>query len=174
MLIHWAGVLLGSLTLCSAQEVIYQEGFNDDGEAANPKRYTTLGRAVYEIPQIRSDLNNTDQLGPIYWAHNFEVSFVGVPGPTPARRMISAVPQPSAVARMIRARHTCFCRLLRSATTAVSRSSSAALTSMLIPSRIEHYCTRPANMESCDCVVPLDPRRRAAQHRRGPGPVRVP
>src|SRR6266705_5397099 len=29
----------------------------------------------------------------------------------PDRRMISAVPQPSAVARMIWARHTCFCRL---------------------------------------------------------------
>jgi hypothetical protein len=35
---------------------------------------------------------------------------------TPARRIISAVPQPSAVARMIRARQTCFCGLFRSAT----------------------------------------------------------
>ena len=42
---------------------------------------------------------------------------------TPARRMISAVPQPSAVARMICARHTCFWALLRSATTASSRSA---------------------------------------------------
>jgi len=33
---------------------------------------------------------NTDQLGPLYWAHNFEVSFVGVPGPTAARRMLMA------------------------------------------------------------------------------------
>ena len=43
---------------------------------------------------------------------------------TPARRMTSTVPQPSAVARMICARHTCFCALLRSATTASSRSRS--------------------------------------------------
>ncbi len=34
------------------------------------------------------------------------------------RRMISAVPQPSAVSRTIRARQTCFCRLFRSATIA--------------------------------------------------------
>src|SRR5271169_4037914 len=74
---------------------------------------------------------------------------------TPARRMISAVPQPSPVARMIRTRHTCFCRLLRSATTAASRSRSAALTSILIPSRIAHYRTDPVFMESYDCVVPL-------------------
>ncbi|MEO8426822.1 MAG: hypothetical protein ABI651_06895 [Verrucomicrobiota bacterium] len=71
-----------------AQQLIYQEGFNNDGEAATPKRYTTVGKDVYEIPRIRSELSNTDQLGPIYWAHNFEVSFAGVPAPTPARRMI--------------------------------------------------------------------------------------
>ena len=55
---------------------------------------------------------------------------------TPARRMISAVPHPSAEARIIAARQTCFCRLLRSATTAANRSRSAALTSKLIPSRM--------------------------------------
>jgi hypothetical protein len=43
---------------------------------------------------------------------------------TPARRMISAVPQPAAVARMICARRTCFWARLRSATTASSRSRS--------------------------------------------------
>jgi hypothetical protein len=82
-------LLLAGATI-SAQQLIYQEGFNDDGEKATPPRYTTLGRDVYEIPRIRSELNNTDQLGPIYWAHNFEVSFVGVPAPTPARRMLFA------------------------------------------------------------------------------------
>jgi hypothetical protein len=71
--------------------------------------------------------------------------------------MISAVPQPSAVARMIRARHTCFCGLLRSATTAARRSRSATLTSTLIPSRIRHRRTDPARMVSSDCVVPLGP-----------------
>ena len=40
--------------------------------------------------------------------------------------MISAVPQPSAVARMMWARHTCFCGALRSATIA---SSSTAIRS---------------------------------------------
>jgi hypothetical protein len=41
---------------------------------------------------------------------------------TSARRMISAVLQPCAVARMIRARQTCFCALFRSATIRSSRS----------------------------------------------------
>jgi hypothetical protein len=55
---------------------------------------------------------------------------------TPARRMISAVPQPAAVARMTAARQTCFCGLLRSATIAFRRARSAAETSTAIPSRI--------------------------------------
>ena len=78
-------------------------------------------------------------------------------------QVISAVPQPSAVARIIRARQTCFCRLLPSVTTADNRSRSAALTSTLIPSRIAHYRIRRANLESYDCVVPLEgkPRLRA-------------
>jgi hypothetical protein len=62
---------------------------------------------------------------------------------TPARRMISAVPQPSTVARIC-ARQTCYCALLRSATTVANRSRSLALTSMLIPSRIEHHRTDPS------------------------------
>jgi len=45
------------------------------------------------------------------------------------RRMISAVPQASAVARMMFARHTCFCGALRSATIASSRRRSAGMTS---------------------------------------------
>jgi hypothetical protein len=70
-------------------QLIYQEGFNDDGEKANPPRYTTTGRDVFEVPRIISDLQNVDQKGPIYWAHNFEVSFVGIPA-IPARRMLFA------------------------------------------------------------------------------------
>ena len=54
------------------------------------------------------------------------------------RRMISAVPQPSAVDSMIRARQTCFCARLRSATIASSRARSAALTSISIPLRMTH------------------------------------
>jgi hypothetical protein len=50
--------------------------------------------------------------------------------------MIAFVPRPSAVARMIFARQTGFCRLFPSATTASRRARSAALTSILVPSRI--------------------------------------
>ena len=78
---------------------------------------------------------------------------------TSARRMISAVPQPAAVARMIRARQTCFCGLLRSATIRSSRSRSVALTSMLIPSRMPQHATLPLRRESYDCVRPLGPPR---------------
>jgi len=74
----------------AGQEVLYQEDFETDGEAANPPRYTTTGRAVYEVDRIRSELGIQDQLGPIYWAHNNEVSYTGVPAPTPARRMAMA------------------------------------------------------------------------------------
>src|SRR5881394_1739085 len=75
-----------------AQTLIYQEGFNTDGETNVPPRYTTIGRDVYEVPRIKSELvpNNAalwDQKGPIYWAHNFNVSYVGIPN-IPARRMI--------------------------------------------------------------------------------------
>src|ERR1043166_1046374 len=73
----------------AAQQLVYQEGFNTDGEAATPKRYTTTGRDVYTVDRIKTEVDPaTQQLGPAYWAHNFEVpnSFVGVPAPTPARR----------------------------------------------------------------------------------------
>src|ERR1700716_2027469 len=55
----------------------------------------------------------------------------------PDRRMISAVPQPSAVARITLARHTCFCGALRSATIASSRRRSARVTLTTIPALIE-------------------------------------
>ncbi len=51
----------------------------------------------------------------------------------PDRRIISAVPQPSAVARMMLARHTCFCGALRSETIASSRWRSACVTFTTIP-----------------------------------------
>ncbi|MCZ7638356.1 MAG: hypothetical protein M5U12_21325 [Verrucomicrobia bacterium] len=38
-----AGAGLGSPSIRAA-EVLLEEGFNTDGEAANPKRYTTTGR----------------------------------------------------------------------------------------------------------------------------------
>src|ERR1700737_1461618 len=51
----------------------------------------------------------------------------------PERRMIAAVPQPAGVARMILARHTCFCGALRSETIASSRWRSARVTFTTIP-----------------------------------------
>lgn len=81
LLAGWLAVPAGGQTL------IYQEGFNTDGETNVPPRYTTTGREIYEVPRIQTELNNYDQKGPIYWAHNFQVSFVGIPN-IPARRMI--------------------------------------------------------------------------------------
>lgn len=81
------GVMVGTT---AAQTLIYQEGFNDDGEAANPPRYTTTGRDVWELSRIFGNPpldTASSQRGPIYWAHNFEVSFVGIPN-IPARRMM--------------------------------------------------------------------------------------
>ncbi len=73
--------------LLEAQEILLQEGFNTDGEAATPKRYTLTGRDLYEPERIRADLGNFDQKGPIYWEHSFNVSFTGNPD-IPGRRAI--------------------------------------------------------------------------------------
>jgi hypothetical protein len=62
---------------CQSQEVIYVEGFNDDGEGT---RYTIHGRGV--------DENIAGQAGPGYWEHSFNVSVVGIPAIAPARRVI--------------------------------------------------------------------------------------
>ena len=80
----FAAALAGSAT---GQTLLYQEGFNTDGEAATPKRYATVGRDVFEVPRIQSELGNYDQKGPIFWGHSFDVSYVGNPA-IPARRMI--------------------------------------------------------------------------------------
>ena len=55
---------------------------------------------------------------------------------TPVWRMISAVPQPSAVSNTIWARQTCFCGMFRSARIASSCPRSLALTATLMPVRI--------------------------------------
>jgi len=86
-------VALCLMSPVAAQQLVYQEGFNTDGEAAKPQRYTTTGRDLYTVDRIKAEVDPaTAQLGPAYWAHNFDVpnSFVGVPGPTPARRAIVA------------------------------------------------------------------------------------
>jgi len=87
---HRLALMLGaSLVLfpwaINAQEVLFQESFETDGEGT---RYVTEGSDVYEVPRIRSEIGNQDQAGPIYWARKSKVSIVGVPGPTPARRAI--------------------------------------------------------------------------------------
>ena len=40
------------------------------------------------MDRIVSELGILDQLGPVYWARSSDVSFVGVPGATPARRAL--------------------------------------------------------------------------------------
>lgn len=76
-----------SIATGSAAELVHQEGFNTDGSAVNPARYTFTGRDVYEVPRIQTVIGNFDQKGPIYWAHNFDVSYVGNPN-IPARRVM--------------------------------------------------------------------------------------
>src|SRR5258708_5318345 len=66
----------------------------------------------------------------------------------PVRRMIVAVPRPSAVSSTIRQRQTCFCGLLRSATTASRRARSAAFTVTMIPLRIPETRTPASPWES--------------------------
>ncbi|MBM3822694.1 MAG: hypothetical protein FJ404_07410 [Verrucomicrobia bacterium] len=82
-----AGILGVCLAQTATAQLIYQEGFNDDGEKATPPRYTMTGRAVYDVDRIQSELNNFDQKGPLFWDHNFNTTFVGNPD-IPARRMI--------------------------------------------------------------------------------------
>lgn len=65
-------------------QLIYQEGFNTDGDGT---RYTTEGRAIFEV-ETHADNGIVDQEGPVYWAHNFDVSFVGVPASAPERRAV--------------------------------------------------------------------------------------
>ena len=55
---------------------------------------------------------------------------------SPDRRIVSIVPQPSAVASMTSARAACFCWLLRSRTIRSRRSQSSGVTSKLIPTLI--------------------------------------
>ena len=79
-------IYVGLAINVSAQDILFQETFEDDG---SDSRYTVEGWGVYELVDIQSDLSiNQDMAGPIYWARNTEVSFVGVPAPVPAKRAI--------------------------------------------------------------------------------------
>lgn len=66
----------------------------------------------------------------------------------PVCRMMSTVPTPSALNRMISARQTCFCRALRSLTSAVNRWRSVGETMKEIPVRIHQTRTRTPRWES--------------------------
>jgi hypothetical protein len=70
-----------------AQELLYQEGFNDDGTVTVPPRYTVVGGFKSEAPHVAGTVGDAaDQIGPVYWARSAEVSYVGVPAPTAGRR----------------------------------------------------------------------------------------
>ncbi|MGZ8940338.1 MAG: hypothetical protein ACXW32_14120, partial [Limisphaerales bacterium] len=69
-LLSVASVGLLSVSSLSAAELIYQEGFNNDGSTNPTPRYTFTGKGIYEVPRIQTELSNFDQKGPIYWAHN--------------------------------------------------------------------------------------------------------
>ncbi len=73
--------------LIAADEILFEENFNDDGEGT---RYTSEGRFVSEIPDHAANGISADQEGPVYWGLNSEVSVVGVPSETPARRAVVA------------------------------------------------------------------------------------
>jgi hypothetical protein len=63
--------------------------------------------------------------------------------PLPTARITAVVPSPSTVRTMIRARHTCFCGLLRSRMIDCKRTRSAGVTVMEIPLRIADNRTKP-------------------------------
>ena len=71
----------------------------------------------------------------------------------PVRRMISAVPRPSAVSRIIRTRQTCFCGLFQLATIAASRKRSSPLTFTTIPLRMPQTRTRANHREYLNGLV---------------------
>ena len=66
----------------------------------------------------------------------------------PVKVMTPVVPTPSEVRRMIRARHACFCEVLRSATMASRRRRSAAETEIVIPLRMPQTLMREGRRES--------------------------
>lgn len=88
---RFAGLTLAAALPASA-ETLLQEDFNTDGSAGPNPRYTITGGFKSEPPHPAENIDGTaaDQTGPIYWARNTEVSFVGVPAPTAGRRALLA------------------------------------------------------------------------------------
>lgn len=86
---------LACLTFATAvtagAETVYQEGFNTDGSVGPTPRYTVIGGFKSEPPHDANDVASAaDMVGPVYWARNTEVSYVGVPAPTKGRRAVLA------------------------------------------------------------------------------------
>ncbi|MDA1274146.1 MAG: hypothetical protein O2960_08850 [Verrucomicrobia bacterium] len=80
--------LLGGLAVSAiAQEVLFQESFETDGAGS---RYTVTGGDVYEVQRLTDEGIRGDQAGPVYWARSPDVSIVGVPGATAAKRLMMA------------------------------------------------------------------------------------
>ena len=84
------GLIYLSFTSVSG-EVLHVEDFNTDGSVGPNPRYTVIGGFVSEPPHDPASVANAaDQIGPVYWARNTQVSFVGVPAPTSGRRALLA------------------------------------------------------------------------------------
>lgn len=86
--------LLGLACTCWAAvgaEVLWVEDFNTDGSVGPNPRYTVTGGFKSEPPHDPANVANAnDQIGPVYWTRNVEVSYVGVPAPTAGRRALLA------------------------------------------------------------------------------------
>ena len=68
----------------------------------------------------------------------------------PVLRMMSLVPKPSALCRMIWARQTCFCIALRLTISAVNRRRSVSVRTMAMPGRMMQTGTSRRGREFCD------------------------
>ncbi|MCS1409625.1 MAG: hypothetical protein M2R45_02809 [Verrucomicrobia subdivision 3 bacterium] len=82
-------VALSFVASVQAQKVIWQETFEDDGEES---RYVTEGAGAFEVAQFADNSVPDNQAGPVYWTRvtDGRPSFVGVPAPTPERRIVMA------------------------------------------------------------------------------------
>ncbi len=81
----------GFLQAGLAAEVLHVEDFNTDGSVGPNPRYTVIGGFKSEPPHDPGNVAAAgDQIGPVYWARNTEVSYVGVPAPTAGRRALLA------------------------------------------------------------------------------------
>lgn len=80
---------LGMGLSAHGQELIWQETFETDGEGS---RYVTDGAGVFETDSFADNGISTDQAGPVYWTRvaDGSPSLVGVPAPTPERRIVMA------------------------------------------------------------------------------------